>query len=90
MMEALITFCCQALGAPRRDELRITAVKRGIAHMEVVATFEDSYARDYILMRGPMLSEYRDSKKKPMAGIRLDIPSHLMGVFKTLESFGLR
>ena len=56
--------------------------------MEVVAVFEDSYSRDYILMRGPMLSEYRDAKMKPTAGIRLDIPNHLMGVFKTLESFG--
>ena len=92
--ESVIAFCCQALGAPRRDELgieKVTRVKsapRGVAHMEVVVDFVDNYARDDILMRGPMLSEYRDSTNKPTAGIRLDIPSHLMGIFKTLESFG--
>ena len=35
-----------------------------------------------------MLAEYRDSNNKPTAGIRLDIPAHLMGRFKVLESFG--
>ena len=38
--------------------------------------------------RGPMLMQYRDIVNKPTAGIRLDIPAHLMGVFKTLETFG--
>ena len=50
--------------------------------------FSDSFARDDILTRGPMLSDYRDAKGKPTAGIRLDIPGHLMGVFKSLEAFG--
>ena len=50
--------------------------------------FADSYSRDEILMRGPMLASYRDIKNKPTAGIRLDVPVHLMGTFKTLEAFG--
>ena len=50
--------------------------------------FEDGNTRDNMLMRGPMLASYRDGKGRPTAGIRLHIPGHLMGVFKTLESFG--
>ena len=34
-----------------------------------------------------MLAQYRDKDNKPTAGIRLEIPAHLMGSFKTLESF---
>ena len=94
MMEAMIAFCCQALGSLRRDKLGLVSIKRvksaprGIAHLEVVAVFEDTHARDYILMRGPMLSEYRDKDNNPTAGISLDIPAHLMVSFKILESFG--
>ena len=93
MTEALTAFCCQALGA-RISELGLETVKRvksaprGVAYLEVLATFADNYTRDEILMRGPMLMQYRDKDNKPTAGIRLDIPAHLMGSFKTLESFG--
>ena len=41
-------------------------------------------------MRGPMLAGYRDPTGKPTAGIRLRIPTYLMGAFKTLETFGHR
>ena len=94
IMEALVVFCCQALGAPRKDELgikrvqRVKSAPRGIAFLEVLVEFEDNFARDDILSRGPMLSEYRDTPNKPTAGIRLDIPGHLMGMFKALEAFG--
>ena len=67
---------------------RVRSAPRGIAHMEVLVEFIDTYARDDILARGPMLAEYRDPNNKPTAGIRLDIPQHLLGVFKTLEAFG--
>ena len=91
--EAVTVFFCQALGTPRKDELHIANVKRvrsaprGVPYLEVLVEFEDNMARDDILVRGPMLAGYRD-KGKPTAGLRLDIPAHLMGVFKTLESFG--
>ena len=94
MVKATEIFCCQALGAPRRDELgikkvsRVKPAPRGIAYLEVLVEFVDTCARDDILVRGPMLAEYRDSTNRPTAGLRLDIPSHLMGVFKTLEAFG--
>ena len=89
---ALEDFCVKALGA-RRESLHIDSVRRvksaprGVAHMEVVAVFSDSYARDDILTRGPMLSDFHDEENKPTAGLRLEIPSHLMGAFKTLEAF---
>ena len=70
IMQAVVVFCCQALGAPRKDQLGIVSAKRvksaprGTAYMEVVVEFEDSNSRDYILMKGPMLSMYRDEKKQ--------------------------
>ena len=94
MLEAVEAFCCQALGVPRKDELNIESVRRvksapkGTAFLEVVVLFGDTFARDDILTRGPMLSEYRNEEGKPTAGIRLEIPSHLMGSFKSLEAFG--
>lgn len=94
IMESVVVFCCQALGAPRKDQLgiktvsRVKSAPRGVAYLEVLVEFVDCYARDDILMRGPMLASYRDTAEKPTAGIRLDIPQHLMGSFKTLEAFG--
>ena len=94
MMESVVAFGCQALGAPRRDELGIKDIKRtksaprGVAFLEVIVQFVDMQARDDILMRGHMLAGYRSTDNKPTAGIRLEIPAHLMGAFKTLEAFG--
>ena len=93
IMNATIEFFCQALGA-RKSELciknvtRVKSAPRGLAYKEVLVEFLDNYARDDILMRGPSLAGYRDISNRPTAGIRLDIPVHLMGSFKTLESFG--
>ena len=56
----------------------------------ILVTFVDNYARDDILTRGPSLSGYRDDDGRPTAGIRLDIPAHLIGCFKTLEAFGFK
>ena len=50
-------------------------------------TFEDKYARDEILGRGPMLADYRDEERRPTCGLRFHIPGHLMSSFKILESF---
>ena len=94
MEESVVGFFCQVLGAPRIGELgikyvrRVRSAPRGIACMEVLVEFTDDFARDDILSRGPMLADYRDHNNKPSAGIRLDIPQHLLGVFKTLEAFG--
>ena len=92
---ATTAFFTQALGANARDLgiAKITRVKsapRGVAYMEVLVEFTDAYARDDIFARGPSLASYHDDANKPTAGIRLDIPSHLMGAFKTLESLGYK
>ena len=56
--------------------------------MEVIATFRDNNARDYIFSKGSNLAGYKDAHNRPTCGIRLHIPAHLMGSFKTLESLG--
>ena len=94
LMEATIDFCCGALGARRstlgiKKVTRVKSAPRGVAFLEVLVEFADNYSRDELLMQGPMLMQYRDAKNKPTAGIRLDIPAHLMGSFKTLEAYGV-
>ena len=69
---------------------RIKSAPRGKAYKEICVVFAESNTRDEILMRAPMLSSFRDDKGHPTAGIRLRIPGHLMGAFKTLEAFGHR
>ena len=78
-----------------RGDLGITSVVRaksapkGRAYLEVIATFRDTNARDYLFSRGSYLASYRDVEGRPTCGIRLHIPSHLMNGFKTLEAYGV-
>lgn len=39
-------------------------------------------------MRGGYLSTFIDQNRKPLAGIRIDVPPYLSGVFKLLNAFG--
>ena len=91
--KATVDLFSQALGANARDLgiekiTRVKSAPRGVAYMEILVTFTDAFARDDIFARGPSLANYRDDKNRPTAGIRLDIPAHLMGAFKMLETFG--
>ena len=96
MLENFLDFVENALGMSRKENAgvlhikRVKSAPRGKAYKEVCVVFTDSNTRDEILMRGPMLSGFRDQAGRPTAGIRLRIPAHLMGVFKTLETFGHR
>ena len=55
---------------------------------EVCATFGDTMMRDKIASRGPYLSSYVDSMKRPTAGMRMEIPPFLLGTFMTLREVG--
>ena len=88
-------FCQDALllGKSTISELGIETVERtrssprGRPFLEIIVTFADNFARDRVFSCGPQLSEYRDEDGKPTCGIRLQIPGHLMGQFRTLESY---
>ena len=85
-------FCYNALGFPESDDLGIVSAVRaksapkGQAYLEVIATFRDAGMRDAVFSRGSNLASYKDDGNKPTCGIRLHIPAHLMGGFKSLEA----
>ena len=88
-------FCNGALGCPEGEDLglvsavRAKSAPKGRAYLEVIATFKDNSARDYIFSRGSYLASYKDASGRPTCGIRLHIPAHLMNSFKLLESYGV-
>ena len=63
--------------------------KQKIEH-EVIVRFSTVQMRDMIVSYAPNLREWRDKdgSSQMSAGLRLEIPDHLMAVFKTLEKFG--
>ena len=90
----VIDFCRNALLL--QGELGITSVERarssprGRAFLEAIVEFEDNVARDRVFACGPQLAGYRDKENKPTCGLRLQIPSHLMGQFRVLESYAFK
>ena len=91
IMKGTLDFCKNALmldgdlGIVKAE--RVRSSPRGRAFMEVLVEFEDSGARDRVFGSGPQLSGYRDEEGRPTCGLRLQIPSHLMTQFRTLEAF---
>ena len=67
---------------------RLRSSNRGPINNEVLITFFELEDRDTVTSYARNLSEAIDSKGQPKAGLRMDIPAHLMSVFKTLESYG--
>ena len=65
------------------DGLGIDAVTRvrsqpgGRIHHEVRVSFHHHQERDIVARKGNMLAKYVDAYKKPLAGIRMDIPEYL-------------
>ena len=98
MRSNLDTFLLEALQLTREeiDDLDIESVTRtrlrhnARIHLEVLVKFSSVEARDQVAMRGGYLAEFVDSCKKPLAGIRMDIPMYLNGVFKLLNSYGYK
>ena len=65
----------------RRIERRPTRV-----HSELLVVFKDIAMRDMVVSFAPNLA--RANQTGQTAGLRMEIPSHLQGVFKTLDSHG--
>ena len=75
------------------DDSKIQEIKR-IRHAggkfkdEALIVFVDLESRDVVASYARNLSDRVDSAGNPTAGLRIDIPSHLMGTFKLLENHG--
>lgn len=59
-------------------------------HLEVLVRFSSYEARDSVSMRGGCLAEYVDNDRRPLAGLRMDVPNFLNGTFKLLTSYGYK
>lgn len=55
---------------------------------EVVISFDNITSRDIVSSYAPNLADYRRNNGGKAAGIRLEIPDHLRGVFRTLDRHG--
>ena len=55
---------------------------------EVLVVFIDLESRDTVTSYARNLASQKDAQGNPTAGLRLDIPSQLMGIFKLLEAHG--
>ena len=64
--------------------------KRGSVEDEVLVTFPDIQTRDIIASYAPNLRDWREKNKAApnAAGIRIEVPDHLCGVFRNLERYG--
>ena len=78
------------IGEENIEEIRRTRKARSGALIqdEVIVVFADSDLRDSVSGYARNLAECRDKNNKPTAGIRIEVPVHLRGAFKLLESHG--
>ena len=67
---------------------RARATKRSKIKDEIVVQFASVDARDLVYSHAKNLAEWIDKDRRPLAGIRMEIPERLLGEHKTLEMYG--
>ena len=67
---------------------RLKTGRRSKAKDEALVVFKDQLVRDNVSRRAPNLSECFDSERNPTAGIKMEIPQYLLGVFNLLQDHG--
>ena len=95
MKSSLREFFAVKLKIPTADMLdedvvhvRRVRQRRGRDNLgEVIVVFSGIEARDRVTSYARNLGQYVDSKGKPTAGIRFEIPDHLTGVHKCLLQY---
>ena len=70
------------------DIVRVRSSPQSISYLEILVSFEDAAERDYYFSRARNLATYRDESGNPTAGVRMDIPPHLMATFRLLNDHG--
>ena len=66
------------------DVRRVPGRKRSLTQNEVIITFDTVQTRDCVASYAPNLADWR-GKNAVHAGLRLEIPDYLCGVFRVLE-----
>ena len=54
---------------------------------EVLVTFSSIKVRDLVMSHSFNLADYVDKDRKPLAGVRLEVPTSLEGVFRDLKAY---
>jgi hypothetical protein len=67
---------------------RVKTGRRNISKDEVSVLFYERGVRDIVAKSAPKLADFFDQEGKPTAGIKLEVPAHLMGDFSILQSHG--
>ena len=67
---------------------RIKSARRSVATNEVLIRFKTIQARDTVYANANRLSSHFDNNKRPTAGIKIEVPDHLLGIFKLLHRHG--
>ena len=96
MRASLRAFIKNKLGMPDDDvrgeeieQIRRVRLRRERQNMnEALVLFSDVETRDRVSSYARNLSQFIDIAGKPTAGIRFDIPDHLLGVHRTLLQYG--
>ena len=70
------------------DIVRVRSSPQSIAYMEILVSFGDASERDYYFSKARNLVSYRDESGNPTAGVRMDIPPHLLATFNLLNNHG--
>ena len=76
------------------DQTKIEEIRRmrtpnnGRIKQEVLVVFIDSEVRDTVASHARNLANQISKEGLPLAGLRMDIPPHLMNTFKLLENHG--
>ena len=70
------------------DIYPVRSSPRSRQHNEVCVVFRDAETRELILSYARNLSTYVDKEGNPTAGIRMEIPQHLLMIHKLLMMYG--
>ena len=85
------------MGTDEIEDVRRVAYRRGnpregpsraSVHDEVVVRFASTATRDYVMGHVTNLAGFIDDQGKPTAGVRLEVPFHLKGIFQDLQQYG--
>ena len=78
----------ETIARPKMKKKRYAESERpGQVHHETVITFKNAATRDFVMGHAYNLAQHVDENNKPTAGIRMEIPHHLLSQFHDLQNY---
>ena len=96
MLKALQVFLTKGMKIPKEElkrsdialTRRVRTTRNARARKELLVLFTDQEIRDFVLSHARNLSGHIDSNKKPTAGVRIEVPTHLLNVKRSFDEYG--